>query len=710
MPLSLPTASEPTITVSTKTAWAGAWVEQPLLTAVQLSMQAAPAHPSAVLAFRYGKGMLPAIGSRPEDAAPATIARGDFLGNYVRIEVTGLGTWYGVIIDNSDRRHGELPSAIPSGIETYTAMGLTWFLDQVPIFTSLVKYSSGAFSNATHLIQRVIPFNGGTGADGDRDQSAWKNYDETDKCFTDRTRTPTPVAWKAKHAVEYVIANHAPKDADGDLLIPFSLHASALTFLDYELPLIAYDGRTPWQLLNMLIDRRRGLGWHAIIEAGAVKIVVWSQSASAIVLPGGGGTVPANPTTTTYNFDTAVNIRDATVQTTLMARFDQVVVRGERASSVFSVRPQTNFAADWTTADKNKYNQGASLTTGFDALSDSDKEAASQDARAADAFARVFSWWKIKDDWDGRSATNPASGTSPFAFPEIDSDGADDPAVSAKYQRAGLRCLRFLPMLQGVDYTKPITPQMGDQSQADFLPPLLALKVPPIRTAAGSPDEGWVHCERLNQAAEANSSRRPFSYSVDLGVREDALGLVLRTVGKPQHYLAKDQFVPNGAYEDIIAGGEGIAHDQWLATICVQQDQYCRAQWPAQEDLPELDLIRTLNLMASGAHLDYIVPGTIVSVESGELKKTMLGGWLRDDRKKLKDIARVAFSWYGQERRILNLSFRGITTGFDVGTLITTIGSGANLQTINTTITCVTYNLQDGTTQLHTDFGELQFT
>lgn len=705
MPIPVPTASAPVVTCYTKATWAGSWTEQPLLECLQLVEQVAPAHPSAVLRYRYGKALLPEIGSRPADAVLATVARGSLIGKYVKIDVTGLGIWYGVLVNTDDRRDGELTGNVPSGVETYTAMGMTWFLDQTPILQTKVKTLAGSW-----VIDRVIPFNGGTDPDPmRRNRVAWKNYDPTLKCFTDRFLTPAVEAWKASHAVEYILENFAPVNAAGSVLVPFALDATALTFLDYEIGQISYEGATAWAVINSLIDRRRGLGWHAYIDSGTVKLKVWSQTTTDITLPSG-STIPANPDTMTYNFDSAVNVKDASVSTTIMARYDQVICRGEQAGSVFTVRPQTNFEKDWTTADQSKYNTAASTKTGYSSLSDSDKEAANQDVRAGDNLARVFSWWRLKKTWDGRSATDPVSGTAPFAFPKMDADGYLDTETRANIQRSGLRIQQFLPMRQGVDYTKAIVPELDleDDSETDYLAPLMFLKTQAIRTSSAA-DGGWVHCERLNQSAEANSSRRPYSYPVELLVREDTPGLILRVVGKPQHYIAQDLYTPNGSFENI-AAGEGINHDQWLATIYMLQDAYARAQYPEQADMPSLDLVRPLLLNIRGAHCDYMLPGTIVAVDAGELKKNVSGGFVRDDRPKLRDIARMAYMWYGQERRILNLSFRGISSGFSLGHLITTIGSGSNTQTINTAITSITYNLQAGTTTLLTSFGELDFT
>ena len=705
MPASLPTGSQPVSAVYTKAAWADSWTERPLAIALQLSDQAAPAHPSASILYRYGQAMLPEIGSRPADSALTTIGRGGLIGHYVKIEVDGLGDWYGVLIDSEDTRGGLLNGSIPTGMETYQAFGLTWFLDQIPLLKSKVKYPGGSWE-----IDRAIPFNGGTEPDSkDRRENkvAWKNFDSTLKCFTDRSQTPTPSAWKAKDALEYLIENYAPKDASGAELLPFALHASATTFLDYELGFISYEGRTLWSIINSLIDRRRGLGWNLIVDSGTLKVKVWSQNKTDITLPSG-STIPANPSQTAYNFETAVNIRDAKVTTSLMTRYDQVICRGERAGSVFSIRPQTNFEKDWTDDDKTKYNKAASELTGYGSLSDADKEAANNDFRSQDNLARVFSWWRPKSSWNGRSATHPVNASAPFALPKIDEDGLLDTEAAANIQRAGLRVQSYVPMRQNVDYTKPIVPELDndDADDTDYLAPMVWFQLSALRAA---PDEGWVHAERLNQSIESNSSKRQQTYSVDVAVREDAPGLILRTVGRPQHYIAQDLYTANSSFE-AIASGEGINSDKWLATVYMLQDAYALGVYPKKDDLPSLDLIRPLLLSIPGAHVDWIVAGTVVAVAGGELKKTLNGGFLRDDRKKLNDIARMAFAWYGQQRRILNLSFSGITTGFDVGTLITDIGTGATLEEINTCITCVTYDLIGNRTTLHTQFGELDFT
>ena len=700
MPVSLPIAYESRPVVYTKTTWAGDWTEQPLLQALNVAVQAAPGHSSATLLWKYGATMQPEIGSRDEDRYLTPISRGDFLGNYVRIEFLGQ-VWWGVIQDVEDDNHGLIDRQIPKGVETYTAFGLTWFLDNgKPITQTKVKYVGG-----THTIDRAIPFNGGTDGSSTRRKNcvAWKNYDSTTKCFTDRGVTAAPIAWKASAAIGYILDNFFPRNAAGDELVPFVLADDADSFLDYELPLTDYDGLTPWQVITRLIDHKRGLILLTKVVDDEVQLVVRSQNATAISLPSG-GTIPANPDVMSYNFDNAVNIKSAKVTSTLLRKYDQVICLGERAGSVFTVKPGVNFEADWTDAQKTTYNLGASALTGYSSLDTEDKAAANTDRRAADDLERVFSWWRCALSWNGRAASD---GT-PFAFPSIDSDGTVTTGTGAKVQRGGLRVQDFIPLRAGVNYTSgAITADTdgSDDADADYLPPILLLKAAAIRSSG---DAGWVHGERLNAGYDSESDKRKYKFSVDLNVREDSFGLILRTQGAPQHFLCRDLFTAVDG-SDSVPTDESLTSSDWLATIYVQQDQYCRAQYPKQADLPSLDLIRPLVLRFDRAFLDYVVPGTVLGVKAGELQTTTAGGYVRDDRRRLEDMARLAYAWHGQTRRILSLSFKGLTPGFEVGHLITTIGRGSNLREINTAITSVQYDLQGGSMTVQTQFAEMDF-
>lgn len=706
MTISLPSATQPAHLCYTRQAWAGTWIERPLLECLFIAENAAPSHGSARFSYRYGIGMLPAIGSSSEDSALTTKTRPDLKGHYVRVDVTGFGSWWGIITDVDDSAHG-LISTVPSGVQNLTAMSLTWLLEHAPAVTQSKCKTAGG--NVT--INRAIPFNGGTGNGESRgSRVTWKNYDPASELFCSQFDSENLQAWKASSAIRYLLENFSPKNASDAVLIQFVLSPLSLQYLDYELPQVDYHGSNLWQILGRLIDRRRGLVWYASVNSGSNQVVinVVSQNASPLMLDD--SIVPANSNQQAYNFETAVNVKSANVATTLHSYYDQIVVEGERVGSVFTVRPQTNFEPDWTEAEQTEYDSGASSQTGFSALSNGDKEASNMDARAVDKLSAVYSWWRLKRDWNGRGDTGPDSAEVGFVFPVYNDDGTIDSSKAADVFMAGLRIETYVPLRAGTDYeTVAITAETGesDSREADYLAPIVFFQADPI-VAADTDDAGWVHAERLNQSADAGSSKRQYQYSIDVSVREDACGFVFRTVGAPQHFIASDLFTSQGSYEDV-PSAEGIESDQWAATVYVLADDYCSGVWPPKATLANLDLVRQLRLKVQGAHLDYVVPGTVVGVKYGALKITEDGGHVRDDRKRLRDLAKLAFAWYGVKRRTLNLSFDGMVSGFSIGTLITTIGSGATLETINTVVTSVSYDLKRGATQLHTQFGEMDF-
>lgn len=707
----LPTGTEPLSLCYTKTRWSESWTERSLLVPTSIVSAAAPSHSSAMLRHRYGITQQPPTGTRPADTGPTVVARPDLIGHYLKIVVEGFGTWYGLIPDAAGDRHGVDAQGVEHGVETYTAYGLTWLLENC----QPVLQSKCLQDGAPVTINRAIPFNGGTDGRSAADRISTGNFDSGQRVFTDIFETTKPERWKARDAIKYLLQEFPPKGLGGTQPIRFELDQQAEQFLNYELPFTPYEGLTLWQILGQMIDRRRGLGWNAYVDeqAQTVKISVWSQNVQPVLLPSGNGTIPGNPNTTTLNFDSAVNIHSADIVETQLAQYHQVLVFGGRCGSVFSVRPDTNMDSDWSTADQTEYDDGATGETGFSSLSDPEKEAANNDVRAQDKLAHVYSWWRLDPEWNGRADTEPSDSSHNFAFPRLDEDGEPDFTQPAIVQRSGLRFQPFLPMRPQVDYTGTVDPEtaLDDDRNQDFLAPALFLQVDPVNEDVSANDDGWVHAERLNQSVDSGSTAREYKYSLDVRVRTDAPGLIFQTTGgTPQHFIAEDLFTPDGTYESI-PEGEGIDHDSWLATVYMLQDDYVRTAYPLRNDLPAVDVLKVLVLRLPDARLDFLVPKTAVGIAAGELLLSGTGwGILRDDRDQLKDIARLAFEFYGTSRTALHLTYRELVAGFSLGTLITTIGSGSAQREVNTCITQVEYDLINGETKLVTGFGELDFT
>ena len=689
----------------TKSTWAASWVERSLLVCRTLSDAVAPSHSTATLFQLYGRQQwTSAIGTRPKDTAETTVPKPNYLGHYVKVVTTNGLTWYGVIVETDDAQDGTL-DGVPTGRVSMTAMGLSFLLERAePINRSKFKTASG-----TDFIEQAIPFNAGSDGRLGRSRLATGNYDSTSKCFTDKTVTSGAQRWKAKDAFDYLGREFAPKDYTGSKRIPLFLSAASAACLDYEIPRIDYAGQNLWQVFNQLVDRRRGLVMYTLINgANQLELVVDSSSTSQISLPSG-SIVPANRNKRTYTFDGAVNIDDSRVRTSAIQQYDQVLCRGENVGAVFTVAPTAStgqIIPDWGTSESDDYNAACSGDTNYGSLTDTEKAASNADYRARDDLSRVFSWWRLDTTWDGKGHNDGAT-NQPAAFAFYEDTGEPRETIVGSYWIDGLRFADYMPLRPGVDYSGAVTADTdsSDDEQRDYLAPAVFFQLEAIGTTTG--DDGWVYAEHVNRAVDSGDTKREYQWSVQVIIRDDVPGLILQVVGGQQHFIAQDEYTANGTYENI-PSNEGVNLRSFLATVYMPLQWPVTARYPANNVVTSGDVKRVLTLNVPDCWLDWLVPGTVVSVSSGELQQTD-GGWLRDDRDRLRDIAKLAYSWYSQPRRSLALSFRAITSGFAVGQLVTSITQAGSTQQINTVITSIELDLEQGRTTLNTSFAELDF-
>lgn len=711
MPVDLPTTGEVSHLCHTKSSWAQDWTERALLQCLQITDALAPSHSSATFSHVYGTGMMPAIGSRPADHVPTVLTKPNLLGHYVRVTLSNGIRWWGILVEQDDQQLGTL-NGTASGRISYTAYALTFLLERgAPLRQTKVKTGTAA----TSLINIGIPFNGGSDGRKERTRVSGANFDTTLKCFTDRTMTTAPELWTARRAMEYLIAEFPLKNSSDTEQIPLHMSIESKRCLEYDLPEIRYHGMNRWELLSQLVDRRRGLVMYTkITAAGQLEIVVDSSGKEQTTLPGG-AIVPRNRNQRTYDFDDAVNVSGCSVSTSAVQFYDQVEVIGEPLGVVFSVSPATTngqLEPDWGTTEETEYNTAASADTGYSALSTADKKAANADARARDKFAPVYSWWRLKSDWDGKGRSESTGEPNNPAVIKLKDDGELEYDEVAKYWVDGLRFADFVPMRPNVDYTEDVDPDIDsrdDDQQKDYLAPIVWVKPGRVNEQSGSLDKGWVHAERLNAAIDADSTKRPHEWSMQIKERKDAPGLILEVVGKPQHFAAIGAFTGTGnSTHDPVPSSGAINLRDWIATVYMPLQQHVRCVHPKPVDVTSGDVKRVLSIPLARCHCDYLVSGTVVKVEKGDIKTTT-GGLLRDDRDRARDLAKLAYQWYGTPRQTLNLNFRGIPTGFAVGQLITAVNQDGTSQQINTVISSITLDLQGYSTSVRTNFAELDF-
>lgn len=695
--------SHPPQAVYVRDNWGDAW-GQPVqyLYCDRMTLTAAPTLPTAQLVYRYGEALQPGATSW------AAYSRQDLGGKYVRVQVAGLGDWFGVILDRDDDRWGAKIAADDTrtsrGVEHYTAVGLEDLLDRVTIRESIVSDGSGG----EKTIARAIPFNGGSDnpvrkpADG---ANAHKNKGEKDTwIFTDTFWGEDPRTWNARRIIEYLLAYFPPKDESDNQDLPIELdtdeEVAQVSALEWHEPTLVAEGRTLKGILERLVDRRRGLGWKLVIDEGANKILVrvFSHAAADITLSG--GTLPGNLDQRTLDFDTAVNMEAATVRTSRAHRYDQIVVRGARRGSICTISfTDETLSEDWTQgsgSSEELYEKAASVESDYSDLTDVEKRRRNKEVRSQDDLQRVFSWFKLPFDWDGKVGDGEG-GTKNPAIPKLDSNG-DATSESIPLWVPGIRFEPDTPLLTDHSYeTTPVGENVPENSNVNVVPPIVLIKTHPET-------DRYVHVEDATQE-EDSAGDGGRDWSCDVRVDDRAPRLILPVIGETQHHLARDNFTALSA--DEFSTDEALSYTDLVCTVYFLGDESVVEKNPADDSVSATDVKRALELHVADAHLDWMPDQTVYRVEHGALKRSTGGRFIRDDRDRLKDIAETAWEWYGTDRSILELSYKSLEGVFQPGILITKIGKNETEETINTVITSVDYDLIAGTTSLRTDFAEI---
>jgi hypothetical protein len=142
-------------------------------------------------------------------------------------------------------------------------------------------------------------------------------------------------------------------------------------------------------------------------------------------------------------------------------------------------------------------------------------------------------------------------------------------------------------------------------------------------------------------------------------------------------------------------------------TIFAEFDQRVEAKWPLGVLATDSDAIKELIIDVPNARLDYLAPDAFIGIDDAGQVIVSTGGYVRDDRALLKDIARSAFQWYGQTRQALSVSRHFLIPDVALGTLVTFVGDAADLEEVNSVVTSQTFDLLAGTVSTQTQFAQL---
>lgn len=692
----------------------GGWVNIPYLRVDKLKI-AANAYDECDLSY--------VIGSSVQQVGSVVLASYSPLSlktKFVRVTIptaTGNIEWVGYVATDNVKREGVKAhggvNKLEGRVQQIKAVGLEWFLDRKQI-TQAVIYIPEFLGLGTEVtIERPMTFNGGLSGSPHNGVGTRGNRSDVTgpsgvHCFTDSFET-APL-WTARQIVEHVVQFYCPKESGGnDAPCDFALHGDDTGFLDGFYPTIASEGMTIYQILNKICSPQRGLVWWTeYTETLFPKLLIRVQSAAqAVVSLPGGGTLPANTKQNSLNFDADVDVRSVNLRQIGFRDYHKVVVRGARMTSTCTVGVgDGTLVGDWSVltgpddpGTEKKYKEAAKNDADYAGLDDAKKKARNDAFRRADAFHRVYSCFRIPTTWDGKTGDG-GGGQKDYALPVLSPTGSILGALAKSVQ--GLRMLNTLRLKFGWDYSNPTTPKSvaPPSSVAQMAPPFAFFKV------ATSPDRFQL-ADKMRQSDFAAGSKlydaktcyHPF-------MQQSVPGIRLVANGALPHVMAKTAWAAAPLPEPSATVPE-VDYSNLRATVCIEADAFCEGIYPTV-GYPANTPLQTLMIDAGEEYrLDFLAANTITGLNNGLPIKSANAVVLRDDRKYLEDVAKLAYQWYQVNRFTMEVTYRQVLKVVELGMLITTIGSGATVQTINTVVSSLTYDVINGTTTVETEDATL---
>lgn len=714
--------------VYVRTRWSDDWVEVPYLYAANVHFALSPTLPHATLVYEYGQICRPdrdQIFEYPPLLLPDRV--------WVKVEIDQPDNsegdarpplvWYGRTHTENREQMGsvtgwarDLDSSTleertsRTGGQIFQCFGLEFDLDLAPVVTSYFRKASSADVE----IGRAIAFNRGGGnrvtdtlAEG-ANMSKF-NGDKVSRLFSEKLGADNADLWTAQEIALYLLKYHAPKDSSGNDVydLDFNLD-SQVEWLQWQKPTLDVHGRTVKQILDQLIDRRRLTGWWLSVEEGEgtgepLKLNICSFNEDPIGLEDG-TQLTANGFQYSLNFEEAFNIIACEVADSQIDTFELVIATGARRTSTFTIerlRESTDLLiANFDSGLIDGYNEAFSTDPSYATLDREEQQRKNAEVRAEERFERVFSYYGLKNDWNG--LTSLGEPVNPIL------DNAGDPTNEPEpFWQPGIRFQRELPLKEHHDYSddKIATGAVTNTIPAGQIAEYRALLF--VVDFSDDDHSRVVRGDRVAEEFRAESSEKGGrSWSCSVRPQTDAAGIIVQISGGPQHKLEKPLFValPEEDKDDL-PDERGFV---FVATVCWETDSYCQVQYPPpDEEIITLDAVRTLRIdLGDDYRLDYVAPHTLVDCKNSEAQFSD-GGFVRDDRARMRDVCRIAHAWYAYPRRAIRLTYRGILHSVDIGDLINNVGDDEHPLTVNTIVTGVTYDLAEQVVMVQTDFAEL---
>jgi hypothetical protein len=588
---------------------------------------------------------------------------------YVAVETLNkwgaFQTWVGVVENEQVRPWGN--ATLTTGEQTFTAYELHHLLDRYPIRGAYVNNGLGG---GTQYIKENLVFNGSMSGRSD----LFANQLVGGGVFF---VGPNSVFWSDWDILNYVFNNYV----NAAFGITFEGLGEAQVALQTSYRRLDPKGMTPKQILDTLVDRRRGLGYTIQTNgAGTVYIYVFSQLAEAT--GAGYSYVPANENQAVLWF---AGYRDAEVEYSFgeVTHYDEVVVEGGNVFTTGTVSiADGTLEPAWDSTEETDY-KDADI---------GDVEIWRKDAyRREEQFDNVFQGFRVPSGWDAFLGDG-IGGEQYNALPSVDLDGQIYPDIQAAAFRAGKRFERDLP------WESPLATSTSEPEYAKAF----AVCSFPDPDFVDDPEDEEDAATTLYAFTEVIEKLKMRGTSLELA--DGLLGMTLRPT--INHTLALNH------WDTEVQESEEdpkLDYETLMLTARFKTDEklgvYSRI--PTSEFL---ETGKTKVIYMPECRAEYVVPGTVSGVVDGELVRAY-SGLLRDDTYRIYMAAAMAVSWYGQVRATLAFRARGISVAYGVGTLIAATEGPEGVTQVGTPVTSVQWNFTPGQqgTSWQTGFSEMDF-
>ena len=580
--------------------------------------------------------------------------------------------FYGRINDESFIEHNIRRTAtdsVASGDQTLIAYGLEQTLDRVMINQAIIETDT---EEGIDIIDWVPPFN-------ERIRTA-EPHTFGNKSFQRRSRPPldsnsTPSfifngdpnlnlgsgVWTNLDIAEYLLEWFSPDDdLAGDLAVRLGGQTDALANLVN--PSIDLEGRTLRQCLDMLIDRRQGLGWTIRVDdEDNVDVHIFTlidEPVSTAEI-----TIPANAEQHGVQLNDRIKLDEVVITKDTSHTFEIIVILGERMRSTFTLNYPDQLEKAWTQDEEDAY------------------LAATDEERSSAKFSHVFTTFRVKASWDWKSKDGR------IVNPNVTVVGELEEEVQAPIRRWDRQILRELPFLKERD------PNDLD-ADPEHEPPLV-----------------WLEHPRKLEPMQADriEDSYPDLKSATIKASDTEFGIEVRF--SPNHVLALDEWTPSAAKTKT---KPRLSFNNMTVTVQIETDErlkYAIINTAADLDDTQVKPNKILFIEVPDAHMWHVVGGTsrLLELEQdaiGFIPES--GGQVRNDLDRLKAIGALAKVWYSKVRTAIDLTIDGITTVHQPGALINAVSNVHEFnESVGSVITDVEFDLTTNKTRVKTGFLEL---